>query len=257
MTYKIAPAIAGHGPAHSTQSDPPRLVRLWSDRVRGEQLARLKGLELQAGDDYGDRAWELADEAQRNLPEWARVDLPSPHVLGRVLGLFRTGACLKTGKLLRLELSAKDIADLLGYSKSTVEAALRILGVGPIIHHGEQIGRGLGLIHRGRRTAWGYLFGHMRRVYRTSRMVLTILGRMLLGLGDLDEHRAEKRRQAQERRQAEATKKAEAEAELDRRRRELEHIEGHGADGGGGQAELGLMTPEVGRHWLKEIQERL
>ena len=80
---------------------------------------------------------------------------------------------------------------------------------------------------------------HWRRL--AWRMVLTTLGRMLLGLGDLDEHRAEQKRKARERRQADATKKQDAEAELEQRRRELEHIAGHGDDGGGGQGELGQM----------------
>ena len=173
-----AAVIPGPSPTTpSTATTPPRIVRLWSDATRAEQLARLRALELQAGDDYGQRAWDLAHEQWQNLPEWARVDLPTPHVFGRLLGLFRTGATLKTGKLLRLELSAEEIADLLGYSKTTVEAALRWLGAAPIEYHDDQLARGLGLIHRGRRTAWAFLEGHMRRVYRTSRTILTTLGR--------------------------------------------------------------------------------
>ena len=165
----LASAIATSAPGSaSAATAPPHIVRLWRDTTRVEQLARLRELELQAGDEFGLRAWELAHEAWRQLPDTARIDLPSPRVFGRVLGLLRTGATLKTGKLLRLELSAEEIAELLGYSKSTVEAALRWLDSGPIEHQGAQLARGLGLIHRGRRTAWAYLDGQLRRVYRTS-----------------------------------------------------------------------------------------
>jgi hypothetical protein len=179
-------------------------VRLWQDALRVEQLARLDELELQPGDEYGQHAWNLAYELWRNLPEGARIDLPSPRVFGRVLGLMRTGATLKSGKLLRLEISAEEMAELLGYSKSTVEAALRWLDSGPIEYEGTQIARGLGLIHRGRRTAWGYLDGIFRRVYRTSRTVLTLLGRMLLGLGPRDEERKREQREAKARIQRDA-----------------------------------------------------
>jgi len=116
-------------------------------------------------------------------------------VFGRVLGLFRTGATLKSGKLLRLEISAQEMADLLGYAKSTIESALRWLGSGPIDNKGAQLARGLGIIHRGRRTAFGFLDGVFRRVYRTSRLVLTLAGRVLLGLVDrVKERRNEERR---------------------------------------------------------------
>ena len=174
-------------------------MRLWQDAVRTEQLARLHALELQPGDDYGMQAWNLAYEQWRNLPEDTRIDLPSPHVFGRILGLFRTGATIKSGKLLRLEISAEDIGELIGYSKTTVEAALRWLSVGPIEHQGVQLARGLGLIHRGRRTALGYLDGVLRKLYRTSRTVLTLLGRMLLGLGERDQERKREQREAKER----------------------------------------------------------
>src|SRR5208283_2845885 len=104
-----------------------------------------------------------------------------------------------SGKLLRLEISAEDIGELIGYSKTTVEAALRWLGSGPIENKGVQLARGLGLIHRGRRTALGYLDGILRKLYRTSRTVLTLLGRMLLGLGERDEERRREQREAKER----------------------------------------------------------
>ena len=192
-------AIVATGPTQTANAEKPHLVRLWQDAVRVEQMARLHGLELQPGDDYGMRAWKLAYEQWNNLPETARIDLPSPHVFGRILGLMRTGATIKSGKLLRLEISAEDIGELIGYSKTTVEAALRWLSVGPIENKGVQLARGLGLIHRGRRTALGYLDGILRKLYRTSRTVLTLLGRMLLGLGERDEERKREQREAKER----------------------------------------------------------
>jgi len=240
-------AIPGPGPT-STAKTPPRIVRLWHDTTRVEQLARLRALELQPGDDFGQRAWDLAYEAWRQLPETARIDLPSPRVFGRVLGLLRTGATLKTGKLLRLEISAEEIAELLGYSKSTVEAALRWLDSGPIEHQGAQLSRGLGLIHRGRRTAWAYLEGQLRRVYRTSQLVLTMVGRALLGLLPSDaEHRREQRR-ARYARQAPPPPATVQSVP----HREQEHIQGATADAGGGE-NLDGVTDAVGRSWLSKI----
>ena len=63
--------------------------------------------------------------------------------------------------------------------------------------------RGLGMVHRGRRTAWAYLEGQLRRIYRTSKLVLTSMGRMLLGLGAREDERQAKRR-AQTSRRGEA-----------------------------------------------------
>jgi len=171
----------------------PRVVRLWQDTTRTEQLARLKSLELQPCDEPGQQVWKLAHEAWHNLPEGVRIDLPSARVFGRVLGLFRTGATLKSGKLLRLELSAQEIAELVGYSKATVEACLRWLGCETIEHQGIQVTRGLGLLHRGRRTAWAFLEGVRQRIYRTSRIVLTLLGRLTLGLAEHASQRKQRR----------------------------------------------------------------
>jgi hypothetical protein len=228
-------------------------VRLWSDATRVEQLARLRELELQAGDDFAQRVWDLAHEQWRQLPDAARIDLPSPRVFGRVLGLFRTGATLKTGKLLRLELSAEEIAELLGYSKTTIEATLRWLDSGPIEYQGAQLARGLGIIHRGRRTAWAFLEGQLRRVYRTSRLVLTLVGRALLGLLPTDdEHRREQRR-------ARATQKTPPPVATIHplRTREQAHIEGAAADSGAGVVDHEGMTEAVGRSWLSKIMQSL
>ena len=107
--------------------DAGALVRLWRDHGRVEQLARLKSLEIQHGD-YGQKAWDLAHREWRQLPEGSRIDLPSPRVFSAVLGLFRTGATLKNGKLIQLELSVAEIAEVVGYTKTTAEAALRWLG---------------------------------------------------------------------------------------------------------------------------------
>ena len=245
-------AIPGLGPTTTSATTPPRIVRLWRDTIRVEQLARLKALELQPGDDFGQRAWDLAFEQWANLPEHARIDLPSPHVFGRVLGLFRTGATLKTGKLLQLELSAEEIAELLGYSKTTIEAAMRWLDSGPIDYLGDQLARGLGVIHRGRRTAWAFLQGKMQRVYRTSKTVLTGIGRLLLGLHDrYDERKAEKRAARWRRHTGISTTPPATVAEPPVERR---HIQGLGSDGGGEGATPFAAPPDVGREWLRKIQ---
>ena len=245
-------AIPGPGPTTTSSTTPPRIVRLWRDTTRVEQLARLRSLELQPGDDFGQQAWELAHEQWRNLPDHARIDLPSPHVFGRVLGLFRTGATLKTGKLLQLELSAEEIAELLGYSKTTIEAALRWLDAGPIDYLGDQLARGLGVIHRGRRTAWAFLQGKMQRGYRTSKTVLTGIGRLLLGLHDrYDERKAEKRAARWRRHTGISTTPPATTIDPPTER---QHIQGIGTDGGGQGAEPFAAPPDIGREWLRKIQ---
>jgi len=171
----------------------PHIIPLWHDTTRAEQLVRLGALQLQTEDELGKQAWKLAHLAWRNLPKWARVDLPTHRVFARILGLLRTGATLKKGKILLLELSVKEIAKLLGYSKSTVEVALRWLGSGPIEHHGKQIARGIGLIHRARRTGLAFLEGELRKVYRTSKLGLTVFGRLALGLVDRDDERKQEK----------------------------------------------------------------
>ena len=244
-------AIPGPGPTTTSSTTPPRIVRLWRDTTRVEQLARLRSLELQPGDDFGQRAWTLAHEQWRNLPDHARIDLPSAHVFGRVLGLFRTGATLKTGKLLQLELSAEEIAELLGYSKTTIEAALRWLSVGPVEYMGDQLARGLGFIHRGRRTAWAFLEGKMQRVYRTSKTVLTGFGRLLVGLADRYDERQAEKRAARWRRQISI--KTAPPATTIEPTTEHHHIEGLGSDGGG-QGEPFAAPLDIGREWLRKIQ---
>ncbi|OGQ89548.1 MAG: hypothetical protein A2289_07170 [Deltaproteobacteria bacterium RIFOXYA12_FULL_58_15] len=245
--------IADQNGSAQNSENPPRIVRLWSEASRSEQKIRFAALQIQVDIDKGMKVWELAYEAWRNLPKQVRIDLPSPRMFAAVLGLFLTGATLKTKKMLLLELSAADIAELLKCSKSTAEATLRWLGSGPIIHHGEQITRGLGLIHRGRRTALGYLQGVLRKVYRTSRTMLTAMGRMMLGLGALEEYRKEQKRQAYRQRKVDQAASGQAEIE----KRELTHIQGHGDDGGGHDTKSDLVPTEVGRSWLTKIKERL
>ena len=174
------------------------LVALWKrhDRVRDEQFARLDSLDLQASIKYGKRAWDEAMLQWRQLPAGVRVDLPGPHVFAAVLGVFRTGATIKDNKLLALELSAAELAELIDYGKSTVEAALRWLGCEAIEVGGVKVARGLGIIHRCRRTGIGLLRGVRKFIYRTSRIVLTEVGRLLLGLGLRPEERKLERAQA-------------------------------------------------------------
>jgi len=181
----LSSALAIPAPEPTTRDvvAPPHLRRLWQEATRVEQRARLKGLELQLGEGYGQEAYTRAYAQWRQLPVGVRVELPSAEVFARILGLLRTGATLKQRPMLRLELSAGDIAKRLGFSKSTIEAALRWLGCGPIKHKGKKVARGIGLLHRARRTALGVLDGVLRPLYRTSINVLTKIGRKLLGLG--------------------------------------------------------------------------
>ena len=186
-------------------------MRLWSDKVRMRQLARLKKLRTLQFDECrsaGRLAWAEAKRIQANLPlTWqdekgephpVRVDIPSPDVFALVLGVFRAGATLKSGKsegkILRLELSAGDIARLIRRSKSTVEAALRFLDCSRIVYKGADYGRALGILHRCRRYGPAFLDGERRFVHRTSSIVLTLVGRLHLRLPyRADERRVEQR----------------------------------------------------------------
>jgi hypothetical protein len=183
-------AIAGPSPTNVAPQQP-HIVRLWNDTARVEQLARLKSLQIQADIKLGERAWADANLLWKNLPKDARasIDLPSAHMFAWVLGVFRTCATLTNRKMLVLEVSAQDIADVIKKSKSTVEATLRWLESGPIEYKGEQVSRGLGVIHRARRTGLGFLDGVLRRLYRTSKTVLTLVGRALLGLPAVEDER--------------------------------------------------------------------
>jgi len=248
-------AITGQGAPKSTPATtPPRhLVRLWRDTIRVEQMARLRKLQLQPGDEFGQHVWEMAHELWGQLPEHARIDLPSSRVFARILGLMRTCGTLKTGKLKRLEISAKEMAELVGYSKATVEAALRWLGSGPIEYQGAQLSRGLGILHRGRRTAWAILDGSMRRIYRTSRIVLTTVGQFLVGLATDDAQTKQQRRAA-----AQAKRKASvplAASEPPPPPREQEFIEGQSTDAP--PASEVKPSGDVGKFWLKKIQHDL
>ncbi len=159
--------------------------------------------------------------------------------------------------MLRLEISAQDIADLLGYSKATVEACLRWLESGPIEYLGQQVARGLGIIHRGRRTAWAFLDGVKCRVYRTSRLVLTLFGRLALGLGDREEERKKERRQ-QRRQQEQQQQKASAPATTEPASREQKHVQGQGNAGAEGDAgDPDAADRELGRSWFRIIRSSL
>ena len=201
-------------------------MRLWREHTRVEQFARLNKLQIQTCDEAGFQAHEMARLIHRQLPEEARIDLPSPRVFSRILGLFRTCAQLKKGSIHRLELSAEEIAALVGYSRTTTESALRWLGCAPIIYKGNRYGEPLKIIHRGRRTAPAFVSGVFRFVYRTSRLVLTNAGRLLLGLGM---RRAEGRKQKY-REAAAATPKPPSPPQVPK---EEVFIRGQSSDGGG------------------------
>ena len=231
----------GQGAQKST-SAPPRIVRLWRDTTRVEQLARLKALQIQADPELGARAWNDAHLQWENLPDDAQagIDLPSPDMFAWVLGVFRTSATLRNRKMLVLELSAQDIADVLHKSKSTVEAVLRWLGSGPIEYKGEQVSRGLGIVHRARRTGLAYLEGVLRRVYRTSKIVLTLIGRALLGLPSAEDERKREKARAQPRKQSKAPASQPHQSEQD-----------------SAVAEEAAASTEVGRAWIKRIYASL
>lgn len=184
------------------------IVRLWSDERRSEQFNRFKdpAMELQAGDVAGASVWERAHTLWQALPEGSRIDLPSPRVFGRILGVFRSGALVKDRPIRMLELSGEEIGELIGYHQKTVYAALRWLDTAPLKYNGEVVlAQGLGILHRSRRVGWGYLRGVRRRLYRTSRLVLTYFGQTLLGLDeDSREERKRKKRQKERDREARA-----------------------------------------------------
>lgn len=255
-----ATAIAGTGLTTVAPPTRPRFVRLWGEKKRTEQLARLKGLELQADPKWGQQAWQQAHVIWRQLPEGVRIDLPSPHVFSRVLGVFRSGATLKQNKLLRLEISAEEIGDLIGNSKATVEVALRWLGTEAIEYGGEVVARGLGMIHSGRRTAWAFLEGERKRVYRTSVRVLTIAGRLMLGLGLREDERKRERREKRwkEQQAAKNAKMDTVAVSPSPVRREEEHVEGM-KTGSGGDSELvaDIDDDDVGLGWIKSIKGKL
>lgn len=242
-------AISGTSPSSTNSGGPFRLKRLWSDKTRAEQLLRLRALELQHAE-AGAQAHQMAHEQWRQLPEGVRIDLPSPRVFAAVLGLYRTGAQIKESKLLQIELSAEEIGDLVGYSKSTIEATLLWLGCGAIEYQGMQVSRGLGLIHRGRRTAWAKVEGVLRRVYRTSRTMLTSLGRMILGLALRKDETRENRRK----------RHRPVGARKQRFGWHLSKSQPHGTDP---PPKLTFVPPDpapnedFGKAWLKEIQDKL
>lgn len=211
MGEPLAASAAITSPPAGPQSSRP-IVRLWSDRIRLRQRARLKKLRTRQFDECrsaGRVVWAEAKRIQTELPlecenddgslRRLRVDLPSPDVFALILGVFRSGATLKAGKgdgkILELELSAGDIAELIGRSKATVEAALRFLSCARIQYRGVAYGRALGIVHRRLRYGRAYLAGRLRWVHRTSSIVLTIAGRLLLGLPQRREERLRERYQ--------------------------------------------------------------
>ena len=237
-----AAVIAGQGAQKST-SEPAHIVRLWRDTTRVEQLARLKSLQIQADLERGGRAWNDAHLLWENLPDDARagIDLPSPDMFAWVLGVFRTSATLRNRKMLVLELSAQDIADVLHKSKSTVEAVLRWLGSGPIEYKGEQVSRGLGIVHRARRTGLAFLEGVLRRVYRTSKIVLTLVGRALLGLAAVEDERKQEKARAQPRKQSKSPASGPT----------------HQSEQDSAAAEEAAAPDEVVRSWIERIHALL
>jgi len=233
-------------PNPTTPDTVRKVVPLWNDATRAEQLARLGGLQLQADQDLGEKAWKLAHSDWLNLPEKTRVDLPSSHVFASILGLLRTGATLKKNKILLFEISAKEIAKILKYSKSTIEAALRWLGSGPIEYRGAQIAQGIGFIHRARRTGAAFLKGKLQRIYRTSKLSLTTFGRAALGLISRDDEKKREKRAARQEERKQLKKKT-ASKVTSIHQLEIKHA----------AAKEDASTTEVGKSWLKNILNSL
>lgn len=126
----------------------------------------------------------MAQERRRALPGGVEVGVPSARVLTAVLGLYRTGATLRRGRLLTLELGLEELAELLGVAKSTVALAVRWLGCEDFEAAPGVMVRALGFVQRVRRAAMAELDGVRRKVYRTSKSFLTEIGKQLLGVTD-------------------------------------------------------------------------
>ena len=153
-----------------------RIIRLWRDANRVEQRARLGGLTIQTCDEAAKVVWETASAICAQLPQGVRIDLPSRRVFARVLGVYRSAGSLVKRPILTLELSVQEIANLAGYSKSVVEAALRWLGSEPITYFGLQIAHGLRYIDRRRRKAHAYLKGNATQIARNPLVCGRFLG---------------------------------------------------------------------------------
>jgi hypothetical protein len=159
-----------------------KVTLLWNDRCRHTQVKRFEALQVQTCDAAGQSVWDLIQEQLRSVPPEVRIDVPSPRVFSRVLGVYRTAVMLKKDPMRVLELSAEEIARLAGYSKSQVEAALRWLGDQPITYLGKQIALGLGFIKRTTRKGKLMICNTVRGVFRTSLTQLSAIGRSLIGL---------------------------------------------------------------------------
>jgi hypothetical protein len=154
----------------------------WNDHCRKNQVGRFEKLQVQVCDGAGQQLWDIIQEQVRTFAPGVRVDVPSPRLLARLIGLYRTGATLKCDPMLELELSAEEIARFTGYCKSQVEAALRWLGDASITYLGEVVAQGLGVIERTARIGKIKMCKVVRGVFRTSLTKLSALGRGIAGL---------------------------------------------------------------------------
>lgn len=191
---------------------------LWVDAVRTVQLGRLRRLELQVSRREGLVAWHRAQEQRKQLPEGVRVDLPSPRVLGAVLGLWRSGSCLKRGRLETIELALTELAELVGVSKSVICDALRWLGCDDWEAAPGVWVRALGYLQIVRRAGPARVIEggveRVREIFRTSKRFLTELGQALLGLTPLQ--RVARYAQRHERRVRREDQRAAVRRELER-----------------------------------------
>jgi len=189
----------------------PAFRKLIRDDVRKSQRRRIRHLQKQDCDTQGKEVWRLARELAVEIPTGMRraVTVPSWRVFAAILAMFRCLATLKKaeGPILVLELSAKEIAEKVGYSRSTVQAALRWLCDDPIHVWGVWVASGLGILNRKKRFAMAMFDGQPAPASITSTIHLTLRGKILL---HLIPGRKEKTQPPQRRRQRRKTKQERA-----------------------------------------------
>lgn len=180
----------------TSKAAPQKFGFTWSEHRRIHQWGRLRkkyGFRVQDAEEAGREAHKLCLLRWRSLPSDVRssVKLPSWRVFANVLGLME-GTRTLANPILQLDLALRQMAEILKYNRQTICAAMRWLGTQCIryaprhmqIHERdkEEFCRGIGWLHRARRTGYAYIDGKRTKVYRTSLMVLTSEGLAALKL---------------------------------------------------------------------------
>lgn len=168
----------------------PVFRKLIHDRERKRQRNRLRHLQKQDCDAYGKEVARLIEHVLAEIPVGIRkaIDVPSWHVFAAILALIRCAATLKKGDgpIPVLELSAAEIAAKAGYSRSTIQAALRWLCGDPIHVWGVWVADGIGVLLRRKRYAVALVNGQPKMASRTSTIEVSVTGKLLLGLLQTD-----------------------------------------------------------------------